>query len=98
MWNDNPYYILDVPWSSKDQRKAAEAFLQYLMSDAVQKEALAHGFRPGNTSIPIREVADSPFVLYEKNGLKIEPNQICAPPKAEVLNNLLNVWERRVKK
>jgi hypothetical protein len=98
MWNDNPYYILDVPWSTPDQRRAAEVFLQFLMSDRVQKESLVHGFRPGNTSIPIREVADSPFVLYEKAGLKIEPNQVCAPPRAEVLNNLLVIWERRVKK
>jgi ABC-type sulfate transport system substrate-binding protein len=97
MWNDNPYYILDVPWSGKDQRKAAEAFLAYLMSDSVQKEALAHGFRPGNTAIPIRDVADSPFVLYEKNGLKIDPNLICAPPEEKVLSNLLNQWERRPK-
>ena len=97
-WNDNPYYVLDVPWSTKDQRRAAEVFLQYLMSERVQKEALAHGFRPGNTSVPIRDVADSPFVLYEKAGLKLEPNQVCAPPKAEVISNLLNVWERRVGK
>jgi hypothetical protein len=98
LWNDNPYYILDVPWSSADQRKAAEVFLQFLMSERVQKESLTHGFRPGNTSIPIREVADSPFVLYEKSGLKIDLNQVCAPPAAEVQDELLRIWERRAKK
>src|SRR5260370_842389 len=36
-WNENPYYIIDAPWSSKDQRKAAEAFLAFLLSEPIQK-------------------------------------------------------------
>src|SRR5262245_4993889 len=63
-WNDNPYYILDVPWSSKEQRKAAEAFLQFLLTEPVQKQSLEHGFRPGNPSVPIK-FPESPFVQYE---------------------------------
>ncbi len=47
MWNDNPYYVLDVPWSSADQRKAAERFLDFLLSVPVQQRSLEHGFRPG---------------------------------------------------
>src|SRR5206468_5912352 len=51
MWNDNPYYILDVPWSSPEQRRAADAFLHYLTSDAVQTQAMTHGFRPANVNL-----------------------------------------------
>jgi Ca-activated chloride channel family protein len=54
MWNDNPYYILDAPWSSKAQRDAASVFLDYLLSEPVQRESLKHGFRPGNPTVPIR--------------------------------------------
>ena len=54
MWNDNPYYILDAPWSSADQRKAAGAFLDFLLSEPVQKQSLEHGFRPGNPEVPIK--------------------------------------------
>lgn len=92
-WNDNPYYILDVPWSSKAQRAAAEAFLQFLMSEPVQKQSLEHGFRPGNPSVPIK-FPESPFVQYEPFGLKIELGTICESPKAEVLSNLLLGWQR----
>src|SRR5215813_6185364 len=44
MWNDNPYYILDVPWSTDEQRKAAGRFLDFLLTEQVQQEALKHGF------------------------------------------------------
>jgi len=93
MWSDNPYYIIDAPWSSKEQRAAAEVFLKFLLSEPVQKESLKHGFRPGDPNVPIK-FTESPFALYERYGLKIEPGSTCEPPKAEVLNNLLAIWQR----
>jgi Ca-activated chloride channel family protein len=95
LWSDNPYYVLDVPWSSADQRQAAQSFLEFLMSDRIQKEALTHGFRPGNVNVPIRDIPDSPFVRYADAGLKIDvPNVIYERPNAEVINNLLEAWRR----
>lgn len=93
MWNDNPYYVLNVPWIKPEQRKAAEAFLEFLMSEPVQREALTHGFRPGNPSVSIKG-PDSPFTLYTKSGLQVELTTMCEAPKAEVLNNLLVSWQR----
>jgi hypothetical protein len=93
MWNENPYYILNVPWMTPDQRRASESFLEFLLSEAIQKEALVHGFRPGNPSISIKS-PDSPFVLYTKSGLQVDLTTMCEPPKAEVLNNLLVSWQR----
>ena len=93
MWSDNPYYIIDAPWSSKDQRAAAEVFLNFLLSEPVQRESLKHGFRPGNTSVPVL-VADSPFMQYQKYGLQIEPGSTCEAPPSEVITNLLGIWQR----
>jgi Ca-activated chloride channel family protein len=93
MWNDNPYYILNAPWSSADQRKAAGLFLDYLLSEPVQKKSLEHGFRPGNPAVPIK-FAGSPFLEYQRFGLSIDVGRICEPPRAEVLNNLLASWQR----
>lgn len=93
MWNENPYYILDVPWSTPEHRKAAERFLDFLLSEPIQKQSLAHGFRPGNPAVPVR-VPDSPFTQYQRFGLKIDLGTVCEPPRAEVLNNLLAGWER----
>jgi ABC-type glycerol-3-phosphate transport system substrate-binding protein len=92
-WNDNPYYIIDAPWSSKDQRKAAETFLQFLLSEPIQKESLTHGFRPANPSVPVK-FPDSPFVKYADYGIRVDLAKICDPPHGEVVNNLLQSWQR----
>lgn len=93
MWSDNPYYIIDASWSSKEHRAAAELFLNFLLSEPIQKQSLVHGFRPANPNVPIK-FPESPFTIYEKYGLKIEPGSTCEAPKAEVINNLLALWQR----
>lgn len=92
-WNDNPYYILNAPWSTEDQRQAADKFLQFLLSEPIQREALTHGFRPANTNVPIK-FPESPFVQLAGNGVRIDLQKICDPPSAEVVNNLLASWQR----
>ena len=94
IWNENPYYILDVPWSSKEQRKAAETFLTFLMSDPMQKKALAHGFRPSSITVPVRDDPDSPFVRHKQQGLMIEVASTCEVSDAATIDELLNVWGR----
>jgi hypothetical protein len=93
MWNDNPYYILDAPWSTPQQRDASATFLDFLMSDPVQRESLVHGFRPGNPNVAIK-FPESPFVQYESYGLKIDLPVVCDPPKPEIVSNLLVGWQR----
>jgi Ca-activated chloride channel family protein len=93
MWSDMPYYILDAPWSSNEQRKAAGTFLDYLLSEPVQKESLKHGFRPGNPTVPIK-FPESPFVQYARFGLQIDLANVGQAPKADVINNLLAAWQR----
>jgi serine/threonine protein kinase/ABC-type Fe3+ transport system substrate-binding protein len=92
LWSDNPYYILDVPWSSTEQREAASALLRFLMSEPVQKQALKHGFRPGNVDIPIRDVPDSPFVVYKDAGLSEDLGVICKTPDNRIVQELLGLW------
>jgi Bacterial extracellular solute-binding protein len=67
MWNEHPYYILDVPWSDARQRAAAAEFLKFLMSEPIQKQALEHGFRPGNPAVSVR-FPDSRLLRHAKNG------------------------------
>jgi len=93
MWNDNPYYVLDVAWSSADQRKAAERFLEFLLSVRVQQRSLEHGFRPGNPEVPVN-AAPSPFRTYQRFGLKPDIGEICDAPRPEVMTNLLASWQR----
>jgi hypothetical protein len=92
-WNDNPYYVLDVPWSTPEQRKAAQTFLDFLLSEPIQRESLKHGFRPANTNVAVR-TPDSPFTQFQQYGVQLDIGNVCEPPKAEVVNNLLASWQR----
>jgi ABC-type sulfate transport system substrate-binding protein len=93
VWNEHPYYILDVPWSDDRQRKAAADFLKFLMSEPVQRRALERGFRPGNPAVPVN-TPDSPLVRNQKYGLKIGLPVIAQPPSADVTRNLLQSFRR----
>src|SRR5208337_4768754 len=88
MWNEHPYYILDVPWSNQAQRAAAADFLAFLMSEPIQRQALEHGFRPGNPDVSIR-FADSPLLRHAQHGLQIHLPGMCEPPRADTIKKLL---------
>lgn len=93
LWADNPYYILDAPWSTPDQRNAAQSFLDFLLSEQGQKLAVAHGFRPVDPHVPTNAFG-SPFVTYQKNGASEKVGQTCAPPPPAVMANLRAAWQR----
>jgi hypothetical protein len=94
LWSENPYYILNVPWNSPAQRAAAQAFLDYLLSEPVQTQAMAHGFRPANVNVSTKG-ADSPFEKYQSVGFRSDvPGAFCDPPSANVLEALLLAWQR----
>lgn len=95
MWNDNPYYILDAPWSSEQQKEAADIFLDFLLTEPIQARSLVHGFRPADPAVPIKG-KDSPFEKYQANGFRIDLTGMCEPPKADVLTNLLAAWQRSI--
>jgi Bacterial extracellular solute-binding protein len=93
LWSDNPYYIVDAPWSTKEQREAAQAFLAFLLTETSQKDAIAHGFRPSDPHVPTN-AAGSPFVAYQRNGVRENVGQVCTPPPPAVMSNLLAAWQR----
>jgi serine/threonine-protein kinase len=93
IWNEHPYYILDVPWSTQEQRAAAATYLRFLMSEPVQKQALEHGFRPGNPEVSVR-YPQSTLVRLDHQGLKIDLPRMCEPPKADGIKKLLSTFSR----
>ncbi len=93
IWNEHPYYILDVPWSDPRQRAAAAEFLKFLMSAPIQERALEHGFRPGNPSVSVR-FPESPLIRNSKHGVRIDLPRMCEPPKDEVVQDLLDSFRK----
>jgi hypothetical protein len=92
LWNDNPYYILDTPWTTEAHQNVAEVFLEFLMSEPVQQRALEHGFRPGNPSVPVKGL----LTRYADKGLVIDLPAVCESPSPEVIENLQQSWIRNV--
>ena len=92
-WNDNPYYVLNTPWTTRSHQRAAERFLEFLLDEPSQLKALEFGFRPGNPAIPLNG-PDSPFTRFAKNGLRLEVPTVCKPPSPTVIENLQQTWLR----
>jgi serine/threonine-protein kinase len=93
VWNEHPYYILDVPWSDARQRKAAAEFLLFLMSEPIQRRALEHGFRPGNAAVPVN-APDSPLVRHAGAGVRLTLPRTVGPQPAAVVRSLLDSFRR----
>jgi ABC-type Fe3+ transport system substrate-binding protein len=93
LWNENPYCILNVPWTTKAQQDAAAVFLRFLLSEPIQARALDFGFRPANASVPVKGM-DSPFTRFVEYGLRVEVPEMCEVPSAEVVELLQEVWVR----
>jgi ABC-type sulfate transport system substrate-binding protein len=93
IWNEHPYYVLDVPWSTPAHREVASEFLAFLSSEPTQRRALEHGFRPGNAAVPVN-FPESPLLKRAAQGLRVAVPPACEAPRAEVLTDLLDVFKR----
>jgi ABC-type Fe3+ transport system substrate-binding protein len=96
--SDHPFCILKGEWVTKDKEAAAKLFIDYLHDKPAQEAALIeHGFRPIDETISIDETG-SPFLLYMPNGLLVDiPPEVELPP-GDVLDTLLNFWNRNIQK
>jgi ABC-type Fe3+ transport system substrate-binding protein len=97
--SDHPFCVLSGEWVSPEKAQAAQVFIDYLLSQAVQQKALLqHGFRPVDQTIPLDQ-AGSPFSSSDPVGdigLKADlPPRVELPP-GDVLNTLLDFWSRSV--
>lgn len=95
--SDHPYAVLEAPWVSAEQRQAAAALRDFLLGDAMQSRALAYGFRPANPRVAlIGTDPDNPFNKYADTGIRRDIAQAVATPPADVLNALIDLWQRRI--
>ncbi|RYD28985.1 MAG: ABC transporter substrate-binding protein [Verrucomicrobiaceae bacterium] len=93
MWSEHPCCLLNAEGMTTPQRDAANAFMDFLLSPAAQRQAVEHGFRPANPDVPMIG-PDSPWTKYADHGLQVQVPQVCAPPQAEAVLNLLTGWQR----
>ncbi len=92
VWNDNPFYILNVPWSNDEHKNAAKLFQDFLLSERAQVKARdTYLFRPANVDVPIFGSGSAFDKL--KDIVQVNINAISRP-KADVLEKLTQIWER----
>jgi extracellular solute-binding protein len=99
IWSDHPVMLLDAPWVTAAQKQAGARLISFLRSTPIQTTALRFGFRPADTSVPMK-TADgaNPFAKSAQYGLSLELPPAAQPPDGPVIRNMLMMWSRVVKK
>jgi Ca-activated chloride channel family protein len=89
-WIDNPFYILDAPWSDPPHRQAAAAFRDFLLSDSEQQGAMTRfGFRPSNPKIAMAAPLDAAHGVDPK-----QPQTLLELPSTDVVTSALELWSK----
>ena len=87
--NDHPFIVLDAPWVSVDERRAADLFGRFLSGRITAELAGRHNFRPAARNA--RPVA----AVNRANGVDPrQPKRLLRLPEPRVLVGVQNAWRR----
>jgi len=88
-FSDNPLFVVGGPWSSPEQRRAAEDLSAYLRERVTDEEAARLFFRPGDPSRP-------PLPPVERaNGVDpAQPTRVLGQPEPRVVNAIQETWRQ----
>ncbi|MBN2005713.1 MAG: substrate-binding domain-containing protein, partial [Anaerolineae bacterium] len=96
--SDHPFCVLQADWVSSEKAQAAQAFLDFLTGAEMQELALVKdGFRPVDPAMSL-EQAGRPFTRYLNNGVKLHLPPTVETPRGDVLQTLLDFWQRNVQR
>jgi Ca-activated chloride channel family protein len=85
--NDHPFIVLDAPWVSNDERRAATRFGRYLTEQITPELAGRNNFRPAAPDA--RPVAS----ITRSNGVDpSQPDRLLRLPEPRVLVAVQNAW------
>jgi ABC-type Fe3+ transport system substrate-binding protein len=94
-WSDHPIALLQGPWVSEPQKKAARELVKFLRSRPAQEQALVYGFRPADPDVPVKtDDPKNPFTRLAGSGIRIEIPGAAAPPEGPVVREMLDAWSR----
>ena len=92
LWSDHPIALLQGDWVSPAQKAAARLWIGHLRSRPVQERALAYGFRPGDSSVPVKTAdAQNPFTRLAQYGVQVDLPPAATPPPGPVVRALLTM-------
>ncbi|GCE19952.1 serine/threonine-protein kinase [Dictyobacter kobayashii] len=92
--SDNPFAIFNASWVTEEEKKAAQLFRDFLLSDQQQRNALVSGFRPTAPTISIMDsIANNPFKAHAADfNIPTNIQNQAQPPNGDVVDELLNQW------
>ena len=96
-WFDFPFTVWMGPETTASEKNAALEFEKYLLSEEIQKQAVAYGLRPANPDVPVTG-AGSLFDQWSGQGvLGVVPRSTAMrSPDREVLQALLRWFDLNV--
>lgn len=87
-WIDNPYYVLEAPYSTDAHRRGAQQFRDFLLTTDEQSIAMRqHGFRPADPKIAMAAPLDESHGVDPK-----QPQTLLEIPPIEVIERALELW------
>ena len=98
VWSDHPIAILNGDWVTPAQKAAARELVAFLRARPQQERALDYGYRPADTSVAVKGAPNNPFTKYAEFGIAIDVPTAAEAPDGAVVQNLLMMWQRVVKR
>jgi Ca-activated chloride channel family protein len=87
--SDSPFFTLDAPWVSSEQKAGAAEFQKYLASKITPQLAARYGFRPSD-----RAKAPAPPITTANGADPKQPARVLTPPEPRVLAAIKKAWRR----
>ncbi len=87
LFSDNPFFVLNAPWVTEAEKKAARLFETFVQRPANQKRVLNFGFRPGNPDVAVASPISSRFGVDPA-----QPTTTLGVPEPAVLVRLIEKW------
>lgn len=92
LFSDNPFFVVDAPWVTAEQKEAAAKFGDFVQKPENQQKVLTFGFRPGNSAVKV----GAP--ISAANGVDPSQPQVVLPvPSSQVMDKLLSQWDEQRK-
>jgi Ca-activated chloride channel homolog len=88
-YSDNPFIVLDAPWVSGPERRAAARFRDFLEHEITPEVAAGSGFRPAD----LKRRPAAP--VSKENGVDpAQPARVLGLPEPRVLDRIKAAWRR----
>lgn len=86
-WHEHPMGIVNADWVTAEQREAARVFVEFMLTEPIQRIVMDNGFRPANPNVPLG------FPFVPENGIAVEgPSEVLDVPAPEVIAEIQQSW------